>query len=268
MRYIGMDIGKSTTVIAILDGDQIQIQILEKPTQLASILKEGDHIAAEWTGALAKPWLDEALKYTPSVSIYRTQGIRTDKRVVGNRDKNDLHDATAIAKLLKIQSELNSPRFIPYKDLQEVLELRRIVYEAEQFTRERVRTEILLKNAEATGYQVQLKNSEFLKELKHLENQAWKRARKAVQNHPITSRLYETLLVLYPEAQNTIIKIAVHIAPLERWRNARTLRRYAGLYDQRAQSGNQIKRQGLQGNKHLRTALYQLACGAVRPLNR
>jgi|GEM_PF-4197517 len=28
MRYIGMDIGKSKTVIAILDGDQIQIQIL------------------------------------------------------------------------------------------------------------------------------------------------------------------------------------------------------------------------------------------------
>jgi len=267
MRYIGMDIGKEKTTLAILHSEgHIQLLEIHSPTKLLQILQSSDTIAAEYTGALATKWLDTALQRTNAVYSYRTQGIRADKRVVGNRDKNDQHDATAIAKLLKIQTELNSPRFIPYRQVQEAFYLRRIVYEAERYTAETVRAQNLIHNAQATGYQIS--HPDYLQTLLELEKQAWKRAKEAIKNHPLTAPLYQTILKLYPYSEHTAIKIAAHLAPIERFPNLRALRRYAGLYDQRAISGNSRKKSPLQGNKSLRTALYQLAISSAYPKSR
>lgn len=269
-RYMGLDIGKEKSILAIFDAETgtITLKELHSPKQLAKILRPSDQIAAEWTGALAAKWLDEALLHTEHVYIYRTQGIRADKRVVGNRDKSDQHDATAIAKLLKIQHELNSPRFIPYRQLKDIFYLRRLVNEADKFTQETVRAQNILQNAEATGYKVQVRDNAYLKELQSIERQAWKRAENAIKNHPITAPIYRRLKDLYPSGNSSLLKITVHIAPIERWRNVRALRRYTGLYDQRQRSGKQTKKAPLQGNKQLRTALYQLAYASIFPQSR
>jgi hypothetical protein len=188
-RYIGMDIGKEKCILALIDeAGNIQLRELSSPSQLMRILQPHDMIAAEYTGALATKWLDTTLQCTDEVYIYRTQGIRADKRVVGNRDKNDQHDATAIAKLLKIQTELASPRFMPYRQLKEVFHLRRIVYEAERFTTETVRAKNLIQNAQATGYQIH--HPDYLKTLEELEKQAWKRAEQAIKDNEIAPLIY------------------------------------------------------------------------------
>jgi transposase len=266
-RYIGMDIGKEKCILALIDeAGNIQLRELSSPSQLMRILQPHDMIAAEYTGALATKWLDTALQCTDEVYIYRTQGIRADKRVVGNRDKNEQHDATAIAKLLKIQTELASPRFMPYRQLKEVFHLRRIVYEAERFTTETVRAQNLIQNAQATGYQIH--HQDYLKTLEELKKQAWKRAEQAIKENPITAKTLQVIRQLYPSSNSTAIKITVHITPIERFHSKRALRRYAGLYDQHALSGNQRKKAPLQGNKQLRTALFQLASGAVSSKSR
>jgi len=266
-RYVGLDIGKAKTMAAVIEEDgTVVLKELRGVKDLAKVLRDGDMVAAEWTGALAAKWLDAALEITPHVFIYRTQGIRADKRVVGTPHKNDREDAESIAKLLKIQSELGSPRFFRYFELREVFALRRLVYEAEQFTRERVRAMNLFENARVTGYEL-AKDDEYLKSLKRLERQAWRRAEEAIASHPITAGIYRALRGLYSRG-DTVLKIAVQIAPLSRWRSLRALRRYAGLFDQRAVSGQQVKRVTLQGNKHLRTALYQLVSASISPRSR
>jgi transposase len=269
-RYIGMDIGSESVTIAVLEAESqnCTIKTLQKPAELERYLCRDTAIAAEWTGALAAKWLDEALKYTEHVYLYRTQGIRADKRVVGTAHKTDENDATALARILKIQSELGSPRFYPYRDLQETYKVRRIVYEAERYTREIARAKTILKNAELTGYQLPVDN-EYLKTLQGLERQAWDKAETAIRENPATSQIYEVIKRLYPSSKHPACKIAACIAPIERWNSAAALRRYAGLYDQRGRTGKMtLRSKGLQGNKVLRTALVQLAVPAKFPNNR
>lgn len=270
MRYIGVDISSNSATIAILEGEQTKaaIHTLQKPAHLKHYLNPETAIAAEWTGALAAQWLDEALLHTEHVYIYRTQGIRADKRAVGSHQKTDENDATALARLLKIQSELGSPRFYRYSDLQEAYRVRRIVYEAERYTREIARAKTLLQNARMTGYEIPEENG-YLKTLESIEKQAWKRAEEAIMKSKSVSPIYQVIKKLYPYSNHTACKIAVSIAPIERWSSAAALRRYAGLYDQRGYTGKMILRsKGKQGNKTLRTALIQLATPAKYPKNR
>lgn len=262
MRYAGLDISTKAASLAILHNGAIEMHILETPTQLALYLHPSDILIAEWSGAFARPWLDQAIQITPGVYLYHPRCLRYERHIVGEAHKTDHADARALAKIAQLHAQNPyAPRhkLTAYKEVQDGYRLRTFAVNAERYTRQIVKTKQMLWAASLTGAQIDLKAVE--KALQSAEKHALARLEEEIlQTCP---ELYHALRALYPNARPTILKITAYIHPISRFPTADALVRYAGLFDFRDKSGKGITRtQAKPGCQRLRTALYQLALGA------
>lgn len=263
MRFVGLDISTTSASLAILRSDgTCELHALQTPAELGLYLHESDLLIAEWSGAFARPWLDQAIEISPQIYLYHPRALKHERHIVGESRKDDDADARALAKLAHLFSQTPyAPRYklTPYRQVQEGYRLRAFVMNAERYTRQLVRTKQLLWAANLTGAQIDIQPVE--KALQDAEKHALRQLEAEILN--TCPEVYRALQRLYPSAYATILKITAYIHPISRFPTPASLVRYAGLYDFKARSGKLIARTPTKpGNKRLRTALYQLALGA------
>lgn len=264
MRYIGLDIGRVTTC-AILDAHDIQALTLRKPADLAPLLREGDILAAEWTGRRARPWLEIADQHGAITFLYHPKNSKGDRNHVGEPRKDDYRDARTLAKLLQQyhQAPHFAPHtFTPYLTMRAIYDIRAIITTAQRY--QRLQQQI----RQALGDEAP---PEALQALALKEEQTWQQASHAIANNPQTSQVAGAILNLYPTAHRSAITLAAYIAPLSRFPSFPHLVSYCGLDERSLRSGTRAKRYRYrEGSKQARTALFQLVnftatTGRLRP---
>jgi len=266
MNYIGLDIGKITTaaVLNAATGD-IQSLALTKPEDLTRIIRPGDVVAAEWTGARAKPYADLAEDHEATFYLYHPSNARGDRRHVGENQKNDYQDARTIAKLLHQYhtAPYFAPfTFTPYLTFRPILRIRELIAHARAVDR------LLHKITQSLR---DLAPPDVITALKTASATAWANAEQACASHPHTSTIAGTIKTLYPTADRSAVVLAAYIAPLSRFPSFAHLCAYCGLSPNALKSGYRTRRQYYRtGSKEARTALYQLVAfhattGKYRP---
>lgn len=261
MRYIGLDIGRITTC-AIMNGE-IQSLTLRKPADLAPLIKDGDILAAEWTGRLARPYLDIADQSGAITFIYHPK--KGDRNHVGEPRKDDYRDARTIAKLLQQYHEAPhfAPHtFTPYPTMKAIYDIRHLITTAQRFAR--LQQQLI----QALGDQAP---EEAIKPLREKEQATWRQAQQEIATNPATSQVAGAILKLYPTAHRSACILAAYIAPLSRFPSFPHLVSYCGLDERSLKTGYRKRTYHYrEGSKQARTALYQLVkfvalTGRLRP---
>lgn len=254
MNYIGLDIGKITTVAVLhqATGD-LQSLAITKPEELEPIIKPGDVVAAEWTGARAKPYADLVEAHEATFYLYHPSNARGDRRHVGENQKNDYQDARTIAKLLHQYhtAPYFAPfTFTPYLTFRPILRIRELIAHARAIDR------LLHKITQSLG---DLAPPDVLQALKTASATAWANAEQACASHPHTATIAGAIKTLYPNADRTALVLSAYIAPLSRYPSFPHLCAYCGLSPNALKSGYRTRRQYYRaGSKEARTALFQL----------
>ena len=265
MRYIGLDIGRITTGAILYPSGAIQQLTLRQPADLAPLIREGDILAAEWTGALAQPWLDTADAAGAITFLYHPRNAKGDRNHVGEPRKDDARDARTIAKLLHQYHE--APHFAPftftpYPTMRAIYQIRDLYTKCNRIAR--IRSQML----QALGQDAP---QQALDALALAQQQAWATFTQAIANNPATSTVAGAVLKHYPTAHHSACVLAAYIAPLSRFPSFPHLVSYCGLDQRSLRTGfRQRTYRYREGSRQARTALFQLVSltattGRLRP---
>lgn len=265
MRYIGLDIGRITTCAILDQTGALHVLTLRRPQDLAHLLRPGDVLAAEWTGALAQPYLDAAETADALTFIYHPRNAKGDRNHVGEPRKDDYRDAKTLAKLLQQYHE--APHFAPftftpYLTMRPIYHIRSLITTAQRYQR------LQRQMHQALGSHTP---PQAILALQEREQQAWQTVQQAISNNPATSQIAGAVLALFPTAHRAACILAAYIAPLSRFPSFAHLTAYCGLDPRSLRSGfRQRTYRYREGSKQARTALYQLTnlvatTGRLRP---
>jgi len=268
MKYIGLDIGANYCAFACVDSftSATETGFLRKPDHLPQILTPADHLAAEWTGGIARQWLETALRITPNTYIYHPAQLKADRKHVGEKLKNDFACARAIAKLLQ-QRETNphQPKylFVPYALVRESYALRKAIRNARVFDEEIQRIRQIASFAKQAL--IDFDANRVLNALEESSRQAWRQAEQLITANAEAERVYLAVKTRFPRAYKAALTLAAHLSPIERFSTANALVRYCGLMPKRYESGS-ISRpdHSKDGNLVARSALVQLAMSRMQ----
>ena len=268
MKYIGLDIGANYCAFACVLPltNTTETGYLRKPDQLAQILTPDDHIAAEWTGGIARPWLETALQITPRTYIYHPAQLKADRKHVGEKQKNDFACARAIAKLLQQRTtNPHQPKYlvVPYALVRESYALRKAIRNAHVFDEAILRIRQIARFAEQAL--IDFDANRVINALEESSQQAWRQAELLITANPEANRVYQAIKARFPRAHKAALTLAAHLSPIERFPTANALVRYCGLMPKRFESGS-ISRpdRSKDGNTVARSALVQLAMSRMQ----
>lgn len=253
MRYIGLDIGRITTCAILHPTGTVESLTLRRPNDLAPLIHSDDIVAAEWTGSLARSWLDTADQAGAITFIYHPKNSKGDRNHVGEPRKDDYRDARTLAKLLQQYHEAPhfAPHtFTPYPTMRPMLDIRALITKAQRLAR------LQQQMKQALGPDAP---PEAIQALKLKEQQAWNEIHQAIANNPATSTIAGAILTLYPTAHRSACLLAAYIAPLSRFPSFAHLVSYCGLDPRSLKSGRRSRTYRYrEGSKQARTALFQL----------
>jgi transposase len=264
MRYIGLDIGGNICAYAAMlpITGSCETGIIRNPEQLKQLVQPEDHLAAEWTGGIARPWLETALTITPFVFLYHPAQIKADRKHVGEKEKNDFACARTIAKLLQQRNtNPHQPKylFIPYQLVRESYALRKAIRNARIFDQEIQRIRQIAYFASQSL--IEFDANRVLNALEESSRLAWRQAELLITANPEAYRIYLAIKHRFPTAYKTALTLAAYLCPIHRFPTPNALARYLGLEPRRAESGN-IKHNipaTTSGAQVPRTAAIQLA---------
>ncbi|GIV18823.1 MAG: hypothetical protein KatS3mg023_0574 [Armatimonadota bacterium] len=270
MRYWGVDIGKEVIVGVARDetGQIVARHTAKNDADLAKKIDPEDTVACEWTGGRGRIFL-ETLWSKGARHLYIYKGnLRADRQHLGYMRKGDLPDAETISYAVWASFQPNIPfrpnALMNYLDMREVYELRVDLGVAEQYTKERLRWQqrreaLLAKGLPATVY------ATTLSFLQQQEEESWNTLRRKCMQNESVVEVMRILLHFFPRGDRAVIKLALHIAPLERFSSESALQRYCGVLPESAESGGHIiyRKRGRSGSKQARVAMYQLLMPSI-----
>jgi len=266
MRYIGLDIGANATC-SILTGEEPRDVVLRRPEDLADLIKDGDVVAAEWTGARAQPYAEIATERGALFFIYHPRNSWGDRRHIGERRKTDFTDARTIAKLLRQYHEapyFDERTFTPYLTMRPIYRIRKALRIARSLDRH-------ADNIERTYRETNLDPRPLTEALREAARLAWNNLAHLVANNPHTQPIAAAVLRLHPTATPSALTLAALLAPISRFPSLSKLEAYLGLHPEARQSGKRTRyARHREGCREARSALFMLVhypalTGQLRP---
>lgn len=265
-RYVGIDIGKRFSAVAIRDarGQALQVLTVMDFVEVLGCLQVTDKVIVEWTGGRAYQLL-EMLYAHGFRGLYVYEGwLKADRTTLGFTQKGDYQDALTLSYVLWASLTKAVPfrlgAVIDYVSMREVYELRRLSMQCERLLKVQVQlgnwTEASTPSAEAArGLSAQ-----FAEERKaQLEE-----LRRRCMEVPSVARLVRALATIFPRSEISIYELAVYLSPLERFPSLAALRRYCDVLPAADVSGGQIVgRRQRGGQKRARVLMYRLLMGQL-----
>lgn len=265
MRYWGVDIGKER-IVGVARADSGEIELTHSAAdyeEIAAKIHPGDVVACEWTGGRGRLFL-ELLWAKGVTDLYIYKGnLRADRLHLGYDRKGDVPDAATISYAVWATFQPGVPfrpnALLDYARMRSVYVLRTDLSIAEQYSKERRRWEQRREALIAKGFPrgTYERVMEFLRQQ---EADAWDTLKHRCLRDESVVQVLRILHQFFPHAERAAIKLALYLAPLDRFCSADALRRYCGVVPESSESANKVvyRKRGRGGCKQARSAMYQL----------
>jgi len=265
-RYVGIDIGKRFSAMAIRDerGQALQVLTVMDLAELLDYLQVSDKVIVEWTGGRAYQLL-EMLYAQGFRNLYVYEGwLKADRTALGFTQKGDYQDALTLSYVLWASLTKAVPfrlgAVIDYVSMREVYELRRLSMQCERLLKVQLQLGNWTEASTASADAARSLSAQFAEERKALLEELRRRCMEV----PSVARLVRALATVFPHSEISIYELAIYLSPLERFSSLSALRRYCDVLPAADVSGGQVvMRRQRGGQKRARVLMHRLLIGQL-----